>query len=410
MNDISAKALVYALLAVAAGALVLALSLPGYQWLASRGDTSALFLPSKDFRVVVGQAQVDGERQVVTGLAGEGPRRQAVLSHPQQLDADTYRYVTVDSSRFFPGVDAALFWRKLDAGQGDGLFSQALPGNVAGRITLDMSLNPAWGGQLSELGVVLVGDTDALPVALAGINLQGPAGDSAARSLLTQWTGFRRFDQATVNRLPATFSPGAISPVPLAALCAAIALLLLALGRAAGKAVPRHAGLLAVLFIWLALDLLWQRQLSAQLALSQYLFQGRSMAERHARDIDGGLFEYAAQLKQRGLPASPARLFILHNSRGHNYQRLKLQYYLLPHNIYNLDSLPPEGAVREGDYILALQPLPGMEYHAGRSLLRWGGGAPVPATLEHSHPLGKLFRIGEDSRVPAAPAVGEHAP
>ena len=66
--------------------------------------------------------------------------------------------------------------------------------------------------------------------------------------------------------------------------------------------------------------------------------------------------------------------------------------------------------MREGDYILALQPLPGVEYHAGRSLLRWGGGVPVPATLEHSHPLGKLFRIGAGSRVPAAPVSGERLP
>jgi hypothetical protein len=217
----------------------------------------------------------------------------------------------------------------------------------------------------------------------------------ALGSLLTQWAGFRSFDQATINRLAATFSVGAPSPLMVAALWAAVSLLFVLVAGLLGKAAPRVTWLLVVLMTWVALDLLWQRQLSAQLQLSQHLFQGRSMAERHERDFDSALYDYAQQLKSGGLPATPARLFILHNSRGHNFQRLKLQYYLLPHNIYNLDTLPPAGAVREGDYILALVPVPGLEFHAGRSLLRWGGGDPVPATLEHTHPMGKLFRLAD---------------
>lgn len=406
----SAKTVGYALAAVMAGAMALALCFLGYQWTVGPVDARTVYLPGKDFKSVVGQSQIDGDRRVVTGLVGESPRRQAVLSLEHQLDSDEYRYVTVDSSQLPPQLEVTLFWREPAEKQGDGLFSQPLPSDVTGLITMDMGLNPAWGGRLSEIGLLLLGDSDSLPVSLAGITLQGEGIGSAAGSLLTQWTGFRRFDQATVNRLLATFSPGAASPVPLAALWAAISLSLLLAWRLAGKLVPRHTGVLVVLIVWIALDLLWQRQLSAQLTFSQHLFQGRSMAARHARDIDRGLYEYAMELKERGLPASPARLFILHNSYGHNYQRLKMQYYLLPHNIYNLTTLPPGDALREGDYVLALQPLPGVEFHSVRSLLRWAGGPPLAVTLEHSHPMGKLFRIGPATTTPPIPADEDRSP
>jgi hypothetical protein len=47
----------------------------------------------------------------------------------------------------------------------------------------------------------------------------------ALGSLLTQWAGFRSFDQATINRLAATFSVGALSPLMVAALWAAVFML-----------------------------------------------------------------------------------------------------------------------------------------------------------------------------------------
>ena len=254
--------------------------------------------------------------------------------------------------------------------------------------------------------MLLAGDPESRELHFSGISLAGRGIGPALGSLLTQWTGFRRFDQTSINRLSATFTAGALSPIPVAAMWAGLALLLVLVAGWLGKAAPRITYLLVVLTVWVTLDLLWQRQLSAQLKLSQQLFQGRSMTERHERDFDSALYDYAQQLKSSGLPATSARLFMLHNSQGHNFQRLKLQYYLLPHNIYNLSILPPEGAVREGDYILALVPVPGLEFHGGRSLLRWDEGAPVPATLEHSHPMGKLFRVAADPAAPPAPVTG----
>ncbi len=386
--------------------MLLALAFLGYWSLTGPAESRDLYVPGKEFRAAVGQARVEGDQLVVSGFEGASPRRQAVLSLRRQLDSEAYRFLTIAMSQLPPGMAATVFWRKSGHAQGDALYSQPVPGNVAGATTLDMTLNPAWTGPLAEIGLLLAGDPESRPVFFSGISLADRGVGPVLGSLLTQWTGFRSFDQTSINRLSATFTAGAPSPIPVAAVWAGLSLLFVLAGGLLGKAAPRITYLLVVLTVWVTLDLLWQRQLSAQLQLSQQLFQGRSVAERHGRDFDSALYDYARQLKSGGLPATPARLFMLHNSQGHNFQRLKLQYYLLPHNIYNLSVLPPEGAVREGDYILALVPVPGLEFHGGRSLLRWDGGAPVPATLEHSHPMGKLFRVAADPAALPEPVTG----
>ena len=407
MNAMSVKAVGYALVASVASAVLLGLVFLGYWSLAGPAESRDLYVPGREFRAAVGQARAEGEQLVVSGFEGVSPRRQAVLSLRRQLDSEAYRFLTIDMSQLPSGMAATVFWRKSGQAQGDALYSQPVPANVAGATTLDMTRNPAWMGPLAEIGLLLAGDPESRELHFSGISLAGGGVGPALGSLLTQWTGFRRFDQTTINRVSATFTAGALSPIPVAAVWAGLALLLVLVAGWLGKAAPRITYLLVVLIVWVTLDLLWQRQLTAQLQLSQQLFQGRSVAERHRRDFDSALYDYAQQLKSSGLPATPARLFMLHNSRGHNFQRLKLQYYLLPHNIYNLGTLPPEGAVREGDYILALVPVPGLEFHGGRSLLRWRGGGRVPATLEHSHPMGKLFRIAADP--PGSPEPGAGA-
>ncbi|MCB1729143.1 MAG: hypothetical protein KDI21_01570 [Halieaceae bacterium] len=407
MNAMSVKAVGYALVASVASAVLLGLVFLGYWSLAGPAESRDLYVPGREFRAAVGQARAEGEQLVVSGFEGVSPRRQAVLSLRRQLDSEAYRFLTIDMSQLPSGMAATVFWRKSGQAQGDALYSQPVPANVAGATTLDMTRNPAWMGPLAEIGLLLAGDPESRELHFSGISLAGGGVGPALGSLLTQWTGFRRFDQTTINRVSATFTAGALSPIPVAAVWAGLALLLVLVAGWLGKAAPRITYLLVVLIVWVTLDLLWQRQLTAQLQLSQQLFQGRSVAERHGRDFDSALYDYAQQLKSSGLPATPARLFMLHNSRGHNFQRLKLQYYLLPHNIYNLGTLPPEGAVREGDYILALVPVPGLEFHGGRSLLRWRGGGRVPATLEHSHPMGKLFRIAADP--PGSPEPGAGA-
>ena len=70
------------------------------------------------------------------------------------------------------------------------------------------------------------------------------------------------------------------------------------------------------------------------------LFSGKTMHERHLADEDSEFYSYAKRLKAEVLPAKPSRIFILHESLEHDYERLKTQFYLLPHNIYNYGRFP----------------------------------------------------------------------
>jgi hypothetical protein len=225
MNAMSAKAVGYALAAMTASAVVLALVFLGYWSFVGSSEPRALAVPGKDFSPVVGQARVAGEQLVVSGLEGASPRRQAVLSLRRQLDSDAYRFLTIHISQLPPGLAATVYWRKSGQEHGDTPYSQPVPANVPGATTLDMALNPGWTGPLAEIGLLLAGETESLPIHFSGISLAGGGVGPALGSLLTQWAGFRSFDQATINRLAATFSVGALSPLMVAALWAAVFML-----------------------------------------------------------------------------------------------------------------------------------------------------------------------------------------
>ncbi|MEQ8803846.1 MAG: hypothetical protein RLP45_17565, partial [Haliea sp.] len=87
------------------------------------------------------------------------------------------------------------------------------------------------------------------------------------------------------------------------------------------------------------------------------------------------------------------RLFLLHDSRGHKYQRLRLQFHLLPLNIYNYGStLLPVGEMRPGDYVLQFGALEGLHYDPASGLLT-GNNQRWQALMLSQHELGRLFRL-----------------
>ena len=110
-------------------------------------------------------------------------------------------------------------------------------------------------------------------------------------------------------------------------------------------------------------------------------------------DADKHIYEYSQRLEKESLPTSNSRIFVLHNSQGLNYDRLKTQYYLLPHNIYNYGSLPPSRGVRPGDYILALGDLPDLRFLPDKNLLTWPANKQLDVNLVDDDPLGNLYVV-----------------
>ena len=117
------------------------------------------------------------------------------------------------------------------------------------------------------------------------------------------------------------------------------------------------------------------------------------MDERHLADEDSEIYSYAKRLKTEVLPAKPSRIFILHESLEHDYDRLKTQFYLLPHNIYNYGRFPEKQAVANGDYILVMGTIPGLTYNEATGKLQWKEGQNLDVTLLDRSERGLLFTI-----------------
>jgi hypothetical protein len=85
------------------------------------------------------------------------------------------------------------------------------------------------------------------------------------------------------------------------------------------------------------------------------------------------------------------------------YTRLKAQFYLLPHNIFNYDRFPRKRSSRVGDYILVLGTVNGLEFSPATSTLAWRGKS-LPVKLVDSRPDGNLYKVIMRSKQPVAPA------
>lgn len=389
----------FAALSLVISGLVVVVYFLAVHWQSDSGGPGRMVLAGADFAAVIGSANVRGDRLSIGDFEGDGSRSSAVVTARRSFDASEYRYLSLDFRGNIAGLEAKLFWKPLGV---DGFFQLPIVMPYDGDVRLDMGGHGDWQGKISELGVVLTRGGQPSPVDFGGLILDPPGVLPAARQLLAEWSGFRGFSYSSINSLPATVTPGVLSPVPLAGSWMIISLLLLSLGRRAGLAIPGPSFLLALLVPWIVLDLLWQRELSTQRDITGNLFAGKSMAERHEVDIDREQYRYARELEMEALPSEPVRLFILHNSYSHNLDRLKMQYYLLPHNIYNLGPLPPEGSLGEGDYLLVLGGIPGVGYNPKESLLQLGGGVSVPVTLKHTHLYGSLYLIGASHVSPSA--------
>ncbi len=385
---------VHAVIALVCAALLLCLALATY-WVANEtSPAKTLAIAPGELRAAVGRARVEGKHLIVRGHKQPTGSRLAILSTWQAINSADFRFLSLKLDQASPDLEVELFWRP--AGPGDELYSQPLPTGGLGRGTIDLTRNPDWRGHLAEIGLLLTSNTEAFPVTIADFSLHASGMDQQFYNLLSEWTARRKFDQATINRLEATFSAKSLSPVLAAALWGLLALLIvMGLNWRAGerKANSSVTGITVLLAPWVFLDLLWQHQLANHLDLTRHLFHGKPAEQRQSRSVSAPYHEHAKQLKSAALPATPVKLFILHDSVEHDFQRLWMQYYLLPHNVYNHAILPPADAVRPGDYLLALGDIPGLLPDAHIAKLAADNGELLPVKLEHSHPLGKLYRV-----------------
>jgi hypothetical protein len=233
-----------------------------------------------------------------------------------------------------------------------------------------------WSGQIVELGVVLSGMHAIEPIRLESVAFETATRATLARLLWQDWHVFQSWRLGSTNRYRGVPEEAPLPPTPVAAAWALGTLLVLAIVARLRRwrwsaALP--AALAAVMVPWLALDALWQARLAEQLDATQARFGGMSQSGKRAMEDDALLQREAAAVLDALAPVRGKRLFLLRDAVGHDYHRLRLQYHLLPLNVYNFGTtLPAPDDVRPGDHLALLDNPEAVRFDPGRDLLTDG--------------------------------------
>ena len=363
----------------------------GIVWKQSGLDWSApppMVWRAGDLEVTQGAALKGADSLLVTFEQGSGRIVLKVPSMPFRAEDAGIARILMDPLP--EQVKGGMFWRASDHRQ-----IQSMPLSTTGtRVTADLLRHPAWQGTITEFGIVFLGPaTEALT--LNGLHLERPSFSGRLLAYFAALAAPDTWTQRTINFLGFPPAIRDASPPLLAGSVVLFALIILSpllLMHRARPAVPAMA-LGVFVAAWLLLDTRWQWILlhNATEARATWIAVPRGMKDLGSHD--SRLRQFAMDIKRDVLPPSPQRIFIVHDSEGHNIARLRLQYHLLPHNIHNFWRKPKPQFVREGDYIILLGAVPGVTYRPSETALRLDDGKSIPAQAVHRSMSASVFRV-----------------
>lgn len=348
-------------------------------------------LLGQGLQAVVGTASVAGDSLKFTDFEPREGELVAVAVWQGRVQAQDYPLLRYQVDTDFPGPALKLIWRTED--DPGALRSADLQRTDGESAWLELSRIPEWRGSVVELGVYAYTSDEHDRLSIAHLTLEPPDWRGEVASYWTDVTGYRGWTSRTINQMYGAVDISVMSPVLVAGAWSGLALILLLASGFFTRLQP-GAFAVAVLLPWIALDLLWQRELMAQLVQTREQFAGKTVAEKHQVDVDRHIYRYIMRLKEEVLPDRPSRLLILHNSYSHNFTRLKAQYYLLPHNAYNYGRVPPEYGLETIDYVLVLGEVPRLEFDAQTQTLLWKRGRrSLQVELLDDDFMGRLYRV-----------------
>jgi hypothetical protein len=340
------------------------------------GDYSQRSVTEADWRLVAQAAQGTFRGLITTPVQINGRRSQFVivqLSKPLQHGQNLYLFFRRDND---PLIERTLL---------NGLGRQ-------GQYFVDMSTNLKWQGDITEIGLDFYGDSRSRELLVSGIRIEPQAWDNIFLKAYYELLSVQGWTSSSINQMAPEIS------VSTATLLTAMIILwsavgILCFGRSASK---NPAKLVVWLFVpWLLADLRWQLALS-QKPDSPHVNSVKLRGELpYISQRDAEIHEFGKIIKEQLKDLKHVRLFLLHNSNwsgGHNYERLRLQYHLLPLNVYNFDRFIPPLHARAGDYVVVLGPVPGLIYDEQNKEIVWGENVTKVrqiANVSHGH----LFQI-----------------
>jgi hypothetical protein len=371
------------------GYLLLSPELAEHKEAASKNDIAPRTIRGSDLQVHLGQGQATEHKAMeLNGLEREDPR--AILTRRTSLTATDYPFVEYNISGRHAAEAVYFIWRTAEDPEKVSYTPLHLHGDSNG--TVYTGSHAEWRGRVTEVGLDIYGDLREQPLTITKLIMLPASGGPLLNSIWSEWTAFKGWTQKSAHHLRGSPENGLLSPTLAAAAWSGLALIILA-GSNLLKRFHILLGCAGVIFIpWIALDLLWQSNLSAQLNETKTLFAGKNQQEKHLADLESELYQYTSYLKKEVLPQPGVRIFLLHDSPHRTYKRLKAQYYLLPHNVYNYDRFPQKQAVNEGDYILVLGDISGLKFIPESNSLAWGNKS-LQVRSVNVGPQGSVYQV-----------------
>jgi hypothetical protein len=254
--------------------------------------------------------------------------------------------------------------------------------------------DPAWTGRV--IGLALAIQTPlSEPIRIRGVIAKPMGALEIIGDRAREWSAFEGWTGTSIN----TINGGAdIQGLPLPVLMA----LTIALAGAAvlvierlrpgaiGASAPMALGTL-FLIAWLILDARWTANLVQQERHTAEQYAGKSTRDKLLANEDAQVFTFVERALQV-LPSRPVRIFV---AADVHYFRGRAAYHLYPHSVFfdpRSREIPWADQMRPGDWLLVYQQR-GIQYDAGRQMLRWESGRTTGAELKLVGPGAALFRM-----------------
>ncbi len=312
----------------------------------------------------------------------------AIFTRPAGFKAEQFPYIEYTIRNRNPASFYYFIWRTAE--NPDTVYHVDLPYTGDRPTVRLLDAKDSWSGSITEIGLDVYGELREPRPVVEQLTLLPTSRINLLRAIWTEWAGQRSWNQRSAHHLiGGPYNPILPRPLAMAAWAGLAVLLVLASARLA-HGDRRIAILLCCLVPWLFVDMLWQLNLSEQLDETRTLFAGKTPHEKHMAEEDSEFYEYAQHLKEDVLPAPGARIFLLNSAPLRSYRRLKAQYYLLPHNVYNFGKYPLPDSLKKGDYLLVLDRVPGLDYEPATGTLQWQNHS-LPVILLDQEEMGSMF-------------------
>ena len=332
------------------------------------GLSSPMHWSADHLRLEEGEGHAGPETLDILRLSQRGS---ALLLLPGlHVRGEEYPLVSLRVEGLSSGTELFLWWR-MKGSTGEW---RSLPVRHRGEggVTVDLSEEQPWKGEIAELGFRFRGRLTA-PLRVRGVTLGPATVGSALRGLVSGWLEFEPWSGGSINYLN---GGDPRSPCPLPLFIAAALAVALAIWWVVFRGLPSAALVAAGLVVsaWLVVDARWQWNLWRQLGMTGRQYAGKTWEERHRVEFDGKLFGFIQRVKA-SLPRPPARVWYFSSTL---YLDARGAYHLFPHNVvsYNYSSfgaMPAPQHFRKGDYVVVYQ-WRGLRFDGAQGLMSWNGG------------------------------------